>query len=128
MDGHPGAPAPDRTPLTGRLTVTKPLDLTESGRRPGYVGTAQNGPTDAGSHVLGTLSSDMRASGFREWRRRVRALAAAVLGVSRPTVVRLVEAGKLPARMVGTHRRLRLGDVLTYRERRHGAGPALSTT
>lgn len=51
--------------------------------------------------------------------------AAAVLGVSRPTVVRLVEAGKLPARMVGTHRRLTLGDVLAYREassrRRAGA-------
>ncbi len=42
--------------------------------------------------------------------------AAAVLGVSRPTVVRMVETGKLPARMVGTHRRLALGDVLAYRE------------
>ncbi len=42
--------------------------------------------------------------------------AAAVLGFSRPTVVRLIEAGKLPARMVGTHRRLSLGDVLAYRE------------
>ena len=42
--------------------------------------------------------------------------AAAVLGVSRPTVIRLVEGGKLPARMVGTHRRLALGDVLAYRE------------
>lgn len=42
--------------------------------------------------------------------------AAAVLGVSRPTVVRLVESGKIPARMVGTHRRLSLGDVLAYRE------------
>lgn len=42
--------------------------------------------------------------------------AAAVLGVSRPTVVRLVESGKLPARLVGTHRRLALRDVLAYRE------------
>lgn len=42
--------------------------------------------------------------------------AAAVLGVSRPTVVRLVDTGKLPARMVGTHRRLALGDVLAHRE------------
>ena len=51
--------------------------------------------------------------------------ASAVLGVSRPTVVRLVETGKLPARMVGTHRRLTLGDILAYREsssrRRAGA-------
>ncbi len=42
--------------------------------------------------------------------------AAAVLGVSRPTVVRLVESGKVPARMVGTHRRLSLSDVLAHRE------------
>lgn len=42
--------------------------------------------------------------------------AAAVLGVSRPTVVRMIESGKLVAHMVGTHRRLRIGDVLTYRE------------
>ncbi len=42
--------------------------------------------------------------------------AAAVLGVSRPTVIRLVESGKLPARLVGTHRRLDLRDVLAYRE------------
>lgn len=41
--------------------------------------------------------------------------AATVLGVSRPTVVRMIEAGKLPARMVGTHRRLTLSDVLAYR-------------
>jgi excisionase family DNA binding protein len=41
--------------------------------------------------------------------------AAAVLGVSRPTVVRLIESGRIPARMVGTHRRLSLGDVLEHR-------------
>jgi len=41
--------------------------------------------------------------------------AAEVLGVSRPTVVRLIDAGKLPARMVGTHRRVTLADVLVYR-------------
>ncbi len=51
--------------------------------------------------------------------------AAAVLGVSRPTVVRLIDTGKLPARMVGTHRRVALGDVLAHRhastQRRHDA-------
>lgn len=42
--------------------------------------------------------------------------AAAVLNVSRPTVVRLIDSGQLPAHLVGTHRRVRLRDVLVYRE------------
>ncbi|MCB0975638.1 MAG: helix-turn-helix domain-containing protein [Actinobacteria bacterium] len=42
--------------------------------------------------------------------------AAAVLGVSRPAVIRLIDAGKLDAHLVGAHRRLTLGDVLAHRE------------
>jgi excisionase family DNA binding protein len=43
--------------------------------------------------------------------------AAEVLGVSRPTVVRLIEDGELPAHVPGTERRkLLLADVLAYRE------------
>ncbi len=42
--------------------------------------------------------------------------AAALLGVSRPHVVKLIDEGRLPARRVGTHRRLRLADVLAFRQ------------
>jgi len=43
--------------------------------------------------------------------------AAELLGLSRPTVVRLIEAGEIPAHVPGTERRkLRLADVLAYRE------------
>ena len=42
--------------------------------------------------------------------------AASLLGVSRPTVVRLIESGKLTAHMVGTHRRVSLVDVLAHGE------------
>lgn len=47
--------------------------------------------------------------------------AADLLGVTRPTVVALVEAGRLPATLIGTHRRLQLTDVLAYREQQSTA-------
>ena len=43
---------------------------------------------------------------------------AELLGVSRPTVVRLTDTGELPSERHGNRRRIRLGDVLAYRERR----------
>ncbi|MBF6358298.1 helix-turn-helix domain-containing protein [Nocardia higoensis] len=44
--------------------------------------------------------------------------AADLLGISRPTVIRLIDKQELPAERVSTRHRLRLDDVLTYREAR----------
>jgi excisionase family DNA binding protein len=41
--------------------------------------------------------------------------AADLLGVSRPSVVKLIDQQKLSCRWVGSHRRLRVEDVLNYR-------------
>ena len=40
--------------------------------------------------------------------------AADVLGVSRPTLVRLLEHGAIPYEQPGSHRRLKLRDVLDF--------------
>lgn len=41
--------------------------------------------------------------------------AAEVLNVSRPFVIKLIEEKQLPCRMVGTHRRILLSDLMSYK-------------
>lgn len=42
--------------------------------------------------------------------------AARLLNVSRPHLIKQIAAGAIPHHMVGTHRRLKLRDVLAYRD------------
>lgn len=51
--------------------------------------------------------------------------AAEFLGVSRPTLVKLLEENKIPYEKVTRHRRVRLDDLLAFREQRRTARRSL---
>ena len=45
--------------------------------------------------------------------------AADILNVSRPHVVKLLEKGIIPYKKVGSHRRIKLQDIMTYEAQLH---------
>jgi excisionase family DNA binding protein len=46
--------------------------------------------------------------------------AASIMGVSRPFLVQQMEAGKIPFRKIGTHRRIRYQDLTAYKRQING--------
>lgn len=44
--------------------------------------------------------------------------AAEIINVSRPYMIKLLEAGEIPYHKVGSHRRIRREDVMTYKQNR----------
>lgn len=56
--------------------------------------------------VISTTSKELRTTA-----------AAEMLGISRPTLLKLVREGELPSHKVGAHHRFLLNDVLEYRDK-----------
>lgn len=45
-------------------------------------------------------------------------VAAELLGISRPTLMKMIRLGEIPSHLVGSHRRLKHGDVLAFKRAR----------
>lgn len=87
--------------VDGHQHVAVPRDLAE------FVFEIITATSNRGLVSVRTMPSELTTS-----------VAASELGISRPTLMKLVERGELPSHKVGTHTRIMRADIAEYRERR----------
>lgn len=72
-------------------------------------------------HAATALSHDKAVHVTPADRQLTTQQAADLLGVSRPTLVAIIDRGELPCERISSHRRIRMDDLLAYRARRREA-------
>lgn len=73
---------------------------------------------DALRRVVASLARESAVSIVPRGAELTTQAAADMLGISRPRLIQLVDGGRIPCRREGTHRRLKLEDLLAYRDER----------
>lgn len=106
--------AQDRERLAARLAGSMPIVFRASGTDQGLPPAAQR----AVEQILTELARGGVVHVLVDDRDVTTQEAADVLGLSRTFVVRLIDSGKLPAHFAGTHRRIRVADLMTYADER----------
>jgi excisionase family DNA binding protein len=118
--GRSGMDLLDRAKPSDRIeiTVVHKDGTEERVRMPASIGTAIR-------DLLRTLRISNRVAVIGESEELSPEEAGKILGISRPLVVRRMDAGKLPFHYVGAHRRCKLSDVLALKEEEDRRSQAL---
>ena len=120
LEVRPGTVRPEEPAEFGRVLEPLPKRVGQTARLLGPDGTAIELP--AGIHdLLVSIIEHLKAGNgvtvIPMHAELSTVEAAKLLNVSRPFLIKQIDAGVLAHHMVGTHRRLRLSDVPAYRDR-----------
>lgn len=118
--GRSGMDLLDRAKPSDRIeiTVVHKDGTEERVRMPASIGAAIR-------DLLRTLRTSNRVAMIGDTEELSPEQAGKILGISRPLVVRKMDAGKLPFHYVGAHRRCKLSDVLALKEEEDRRNQAL---
>lgn len=120
LEVRPGAVRQDELAAVERLLEGAPREVGQTPRLVGPDGAAIELPRDIHALLVSIVENLKAGNGVSVIPLHAELTtveAAELLNVSRPFLIKQLEAGALHHHLVGTHRRLRLADVLAYRDR-----------
>lgn len=102
--------------LSRYAAADRPLALRVAGSEPELPVELPSGAVELLVHVLEAMAAGQGVTLIPERAELTTVQAADVLNVSRPFLIKLLDRKDIPHRKVGRHRRIRMEDVMAYKD------------